>query len=123
MTKEELKLYQEYDQKFRDACEKACAALTSYEHDYNYADADSCVIDDNKKYVQVKCSGYNRGWWEEFYRFPIEMLTMTDEELTTYVDDMIRERTRKELEKKAETEKMKEEAERELFQKLKKKYG
>ena len=51
------------------------------------------------------------------------MLTMTDEELTTHVDGMIRERTKKELEKKEEAEKLKEEEERELFRKLKKKYG
>lgn len=122
MTKEELKAYSEFQEKFNADVNRVTNFLKEIDEDLNFVD-EFQLIETN----QVKTHGWEywafQGSEEHYGYFDAEMLTWTDDELRKYVDKIKKgkeeERAREEIEKARK----KEEEERSLWEKLNEKFG
>ena len=122
MTKEELKLYSELQEKFADDVLRVIAYLREINEDFEYVD-EFQLISTN----QVKTHGWEYGtfqYQEEHYSyFDAEMLTWTDDELQKYVDQIKKGKEEERVREEIEKARKKEEEERSLWEKLNEKFG
>lgn len=126
MKKKEIKKYIELNKQFNVKCEKIkkiietlpSSSLPNYKGDIFYADYFYIISDTNLVgwHGNDRYRGYLSG------HFPIEYLSLTDEELKAIVDKKQRELREEQLAKDAEVEKKKKEERKKLFEELKKEF-
>ena len=125
MTKEEIKLYSELDEKFINECERVAMHMRRYERDYN--DITDWGIAEHDGELEVRGTGsvYSRNCYmgESFVCFEAELLTYTDEQLEAHIDELIVEREKYIEEQKRKTEEEKRNKELATLKRLKEKYG
>ena len=120
MTQEELKNYLTLNDKFVADCKRVCSELSRI--NFNLDKAYKFYIDED----EVSCEGSYSccGDLEYVYEFfPKELLTFSDQELTLYVDTLIKKK--KEEEEKENMMKKQRQAECDMkeYQRLKTKLG
>ena len=124
MTREEIKLYNELDNKFNKAAEKAVQILKKSRQRQlqNIAEAEEFKIYDDEVYWKgvVSCRGYQD---EVDGFFPLVYLSMTDEELEEAVKKENEEYERFLNNKEKEEQENKKNRRRELYEELKKEFG
>ena len=119
MTKEEVEQYVSLNGKFEDRCDYIVGRYLHYFKDEDWEYVSRFKL--NGK--EVECEGTDR-YGEVYYEwFPIEYLTMSDEELESAIKQKKAEKIKEMVEKKKEQEKFLEECEKAEYRRLKEKYG
>ena len=121
MTKEELEKYEEMQGAFQTRCEMICHILRPLKDAYCY------VYEFEINGDLIECEGmeyWSYGGEEMHYaEFPKEYIYMDDKEIQKIVDAELKRRTDEEDRKKANDEKLKIEAEKAEYKRLKQIYG
>lgn len=124
MTREEIKLYNELDTKFNEAAEKAVQILkkSRKREPEGIAEANEFKIYDDEVYWKgvISCRGEQDGV-DGF--FPLDYLSMTDEELEEAVKKENEEYERFVNNKEKEKQESEKNKRREMYEKLKKEFG
>ena len=121
MTLQELEQYKKLNEQFRNDCDRVCLAFSRYNDEYKFLDTFSL------ENGEVFCSGdeyWNYGGHEHYtYSFNAKYLTYSDEELETFVDELIDKREKEEQEEKEKEEQKQYENDLKQYNELKKKLG
>lgn len=125
MTQEEIKTFNELYRKFQKECERVKEVLSTLPHqiggdiylaDYFYRICDMDMDD------AVLWIGYDETYEEVNGSFPLEYLSLTDDELKAIVDEEKRKFEEEQLAKRAEADKKEKEIRKELYEQLKKEF-
>lgn len=127
MTQEELKNFKELYDKFIEDCYRVANILSKSKertvHDSNIKYADNFHLENNSIYWEG--DEYWRYGGHEYHSgyFPVEFLTMTDEELLSIVDKENKEYDKKQEAKQKKKEEREKAARLEQYNKLKEEFG
>lgn len=119
-TREEIKEYKIFQDRFEQRCNEICNIFKKYSYEYNHITNFQLLGDEIHGwglYSQNGCLD------DVDCYFPIDYLFMSDEELQTIVEERINERNKKERIKQEENKRALEEKERQMYEVLKQKYG
>lgn len=121
MTQEEIKLYTELNKKFIKECERIAKHFARINTDYRHITDWEIVADEVHGWGEV----YSRNCYmgtENVY-FDLEFLQYTDEELETYVNDVIKKKEEEAEEAKRKNKEDERNRELATLKRLKEKYG
>ena len=119
-TREEIKEYKKFQDRFEQRCNEICDIFEKYSYEYEWITNFKMYDDEIHGWGLCSKNGYVDD--VECY-FPIDYLFMTDEELQNIVDEKINERNEKERIKQEKRKRVKEEKEKQMYETLKQKYG
>ena len=122
MTKEELKLYSELQEKFAVDVDRVTDFLKEIDHEVAFTNM-GFYLEDGTVYTRGDERWSYGGYEEHSGCFDAEKLTWSNDELKKYVDEIKAEKERAHIKKVEETEKMKEEEERRTWEHLNEKFG
>ena len=122
MTKQELNDYEKLQDAFQMRCEMVCHILRPLKDSYNY------VYEFEIDGDLVECKGeerlkYGGGYERHYAEFPKEYIYMDDKDIQKIVDAELKKKEEEKARKKANDEKLKVEAEKSEYERLKKIYG
>lgn len=120
MTQEQVTQFLELYTKFKRKCQVIADKLTRYDEDFCYVD--DFTISGNT----VECSGsytVMNEWNNAYGTFDTKLLTYSTEEIDNYVDLLIEKRNKEKALEEMEREKAKLEADRKVYERLKKIFG
>lgn len=121
MTKKQLDLYEELQDRFQLRCEAICHILRPLDNAYNY------VYEFETNGDLIECEGmeyWSYGGEEKYYaKFPKEYLYTDDSIIQKAVDDELKRREEAKAHKNEIEEQLKAEKEKAEYERLKKIYG
>lgn len=123
MTKEELKLYSELQEKFAADVSRVKDFLKEIDEDFEYVDMFYLRDDGMVETHGTMYDGRYQYSEEHYGSFDLEMLTWTNEELRKYVDQVKKGKEEERVREEIEKARKKEEEERSLWEKLNEKFG
>lgn len=120
MTEKQYKNFISMNEKFIDRCSQVCSLLQPINSSYGYLD--TFEPDGDRIYGKGdEYWGYG-GHEEHSNWFPSKYLWMKDEEIKDIVNKELEDRENKKREKKEQEERLQIEREREIYEKLKRKF-